>query len=147
MNRLILNAFVIALIAHTLPGCAHKNGSDQGNQTANNHSQTKEYYTCPMHPSVMSDHPGVCPICHMTLVKVISGGPVSAGSVRTESVYLAPSRQVLANIPTMTAVPKQLEKEISVVGIIDYAEPNAQQITARFAGASSGLQSPMLDSA
>jgi Cu(I)/Ag(I) efflux system membrane fusion protein len=27
------------------------------------------YYTCPMHPNVHSDHPGNCPICHMTLVK------------------------------------------------------------------------------
>jgi hypothetical protein len=27
------------------------------------------YYTCPMHPEVHSDHPGNCPICHMTLIK------------------------------------------------------------------------------
>jgi multidrug efflux pump subunit AcrA (membrane-fusion protein) len=27
------------------------------------------YYTCPMHPEVHSDHPGDCPICHMTLIK------------------------------------------------------------------------------
>jgi len=24
-------------------------------------------YTCPMHPSVISDHPGKCPICGMAL--------------------------------------------------------------------------------
>ncbi|MFN4152546.1 MAG: heavy metal-binding domain-containing protein, partial [Candidatus Sericytochromatia bacterium] len=23
----------------------------------------KELYTCPMHPSVISDHPGACPVC------------------------------------------------------------------------------------
>lgn len=27
------------------------------------------FYTCPMHPSVHSDSPGSCPICHMALVK------------------------------------------------------------------------------
>jgi hypothetical protein len=27
-------------------------------------------YTCPMHPSVVSDKPGKCPICGMTLVPV-----------------------------------------------------------------------------
>ena len=29
----------------------------------------KEKYTCPMHPEVISGHPGKCPKCGMTLVK------------------------------------------------------------------------------
>ena len=29
----------------------------------------KEIYHCPMHPAVISDHPGKCPICHMDLVR------------------------------------------------------------------------------
>ncbi len=28
------------------------------------------YYTCSMHPQIMETHPGVCPICHMELIKV-----------------------------------------------------------------------------
>ena len=31
--------------------------------------ELKYYWTCPMHPEVHSDHPGNCPICHMTLIK------------------------------------------------------------------------------
>ena len=30
----------------------------------------KVTYTCPMHPEVISDQPGKCPKCGMTLVKV-----------------------------------------------------------------------------
>lgn len=30
-------------------------------------------YTCPMHPQILQDHPGTCPICNMTLVKVANG--------------------------------------------------------------------------
>lgn len=30
----------------------------------------KDIYHCPMHPHIISDHPGTCPICHMDLQKV-----------------------------------------------------------------------------
>jgi len=30
-------------------------------------------YQCPMHPQIIQDQPGACPICHMDLVKVSSG--------------------------------------------------------------------------
>ncbi len=30
-------------------------------------------YTCPMHPDIVQDHPGTCPICGMTLVKLANG--------------------------------------------------------------------------
>lgn len=30
--------------------------------------ETKEVYTCPMHPEVNSDKPGKCPTCGMDLV-------------------------------------------------------------------------------
>ncbi len=33
-------------------------------------SESKTYYTCPMHPQIHQDHEGECPICHMKLVKV-----------------------------------------------------------------------------
>ncbi len=43
-------------------------------------------YTCPMHPTIVSDHPGDCPICGMALVKV--GAP--AGGERKVAFYRSP---------------------------------------------------------
>jgi Cu(I)/Ag(I) efflux system membrane fusion protein len=40
-------------------------------------SQKAAYYTCPMHPSVKSDTPGVCHICGMDLVPVYTNAPVT----------------------------------------------------------------------
>src|SRR5574337_117360 len=31
-------------------------------------SRAEAHYQCPMHPSVVQDHPGACPICGMDLV-------------------------------------------------------------------------------
>ncbi|MDB4991248.1 MAG: putative Co/Zn/Cd efflux system rane fusion protein [Myxococcaceae bacterium] len=43
---------------------------DRAGTRAGAHDQQ---YFCPMHPSVVQDHPGDCPICNMTLVKRATG--------------------------------------------------------------------------
>jgi membrane fusion protein, copper/silver efflux system len=39
----------------------------------------KDQYQCPMHPTIVQDHPGDCPICGMKLVKVASAGAGDEG--------------------------------------------------------------------
>src|SRR5438552_4387209 len=38
-----------------------------------------QVYYCPMHPSVVEDHPGECPICRLTLVEKSAGGRKPGG--------------------------------------------------------------------
>jgi Cu(I)/Ag(I) efflux system membrane fusion protein len=57
---------------------------DHGAQPGGPGAPQKEQWTCPMHPSIVQDHPGDCPICGMKLVKVAataapSGGAQAAG--------------------------------------------------------------------
>lgn len=42
-------------------------------KTEEKSNQKREVYSCPMHPSVTSDHPDKCPICQMDLQKVEGG--------------------------------------------------------------------------
>lgn len=62
-------------------------------------------YTCPMHPSIVSDSPGTCPICHMDLIP--KGGGDNDLSDETlaavEHVALSPVERVLANVHTTVA--------------------------------------------
>jgi RND family efflux transporter MFP subunit len=37
-------------------------------------SSTRQLWTCGMHPQVIQDHPGDCPICHMELTPLASNG-------------------------------------------------------------------------
>ena len=46
------------------------------------HQQQKQQYTCPMHPEIIKDEPGDCPLCGMHLVPLKAAGI----SVETESI-------------------------------------------------------------
>ena len=61
MKRLTILCLVIALAA-----CSPS--APKQNQAAPK-VQNKTVYTCPMHPDVKADKPGVCPKCGMDLVE------------------------------------------------------------------------------
>jgi len=64
-------------------------------------------FTCPMHPQVIQDKPGTCPICGMDLVKM------SASTADDGSIMLTESQIKLANITTtFTRMEKMGENSI-----------------------------------
>src|SRR5574340_47129 len=50
---------------------------DHGEATA---AAAKAQYQCPMHPTIVQDHPGDCPICGMKLVQIEAAAPAPAGA-------------------------------------------------------------------
>jgi Cu(I)/Ag(I) efflux system membrane fusion protein len=56
-------------------------------------AQKAARYICPMHPQVVSDRPGECPICHMTLVLAPDAPPPapSESGAATSSAATSPS--------------------------------------------------------
>ncbi len=54
-------------------------------------AEAKEQWQCPMHPSIVQDHPGDCPICGMKLVKLEgTGGGSEAKGERKLLFYRSP---------------------------------------------------------
>jgi len=110
---------------------------------ARNGSSGQLYY-CPMHPSVVQDHPGECPICSMTLVpkpegntKAPSPAPAAPGAAPVPGlapVDLTPERIQLIGMKTATVKREALGGELRTAGVVAPNERGLAQITTRFAG-------------
>ncbi|HSP87956.1 MAG TPA: efflux RND transporter periplasmic adaptor subunit [Ignavibacteriaceae bacterium] len=116
---------MLVFLVPLLTGCGGENGKDKN-------SNEEVIYYCPMHPEVTSDKPGVCPICHMDLVKKNSDEKMD-DSV-DGSINLNNNKIILANISTVKVVKENLKNVISSYSYLDFAEQNKKLITARFNG-------------
>ncbi|MEA5114539.1 MAG: efflux RND transporter periplasmic adaptor subunit [Geobacteraceae bacterium] len=114
-------------------GHFHKDGEGAAEKTA----EGKIQYTCPMHPFIIRDKPGSCPICGMTLVPVKQAGTGQTGKTAPEvpeQVKLSPSQLVMANVATVKVDTAPLAKEISAAGIVQYDQTRQFRVTAWVAG-------------
>ena len=135
-SQKILIPFVVILVVVTVGGgyFLWQTKSHKGAQEAK-HEHGKEEYTCPMHPFIIKDKPGSCPICGMTLVKKTeSAEPSAKEAASLEQVALSPSQQVMANVATVKVNRVPLAKEITAVGIVQYDQSRQGKVTAWVAG-------------
>ncbi len=98
-----------------------------------------QVYTCPMHPQIISDHPGQCPICGMDLVlKTSTESEEKPGkdssNVDLNQVKLSPSQQVLANVQTEIVKTKQFSGAMDFNGYIKINEKNMSHISTPVMG-------------
>jgi Cu(I)/Ag(I) efflux system membrane fusion protein len=90
-------------------------------------------YTCPMHPQIMEDHPGSCPICGMTLVK--KSGQASEGAGISLNTVLQPiNGNVISSVGSITPVEKITATEILADGYLDFDTRTFNNIASRFSG-------------
>ena len=143
MNRktvIPLLIFVLALLAGS--GWFIRQNSPLGKAAEGQAVKGKQLYTCTMHPYIIRDKPGTCPICGMELVKKITATPESGSSTAKDvqpsatsgSVSLSPAQLVTANVATMEVKPEPLAQEVAAVGIVQYDQSRQAKVTAWIAG-------------
>lgn len=94
-------------------------------------------YYCPMHPSVVQDHPGQCPICSMTLVPLphqTTPVTASASPAGLAPIELTPERIQLIGMKTAIVRREALGGELRTLGIIEANERGLAQVNVRFSG-------------
>jgi Cu(I)/Ag(I) efflux system membrane fusion protein len=104
-------------------------------------------YYCPMHPSVVQDHPGECPICSMTLVRKAEGKATATGATKPTTavaanrgvpgladVDLTPERIQLIGMRTATVKREAIGGDLRTVGVVAANERGLAQINTRFGG-------------
>jgi hypothetical protein len=63
-------------------------------------TQSEHKYFCPMHPFVMRNHPGNCPVCGMTLVERKKGAPAALPEGVLARVQVSHERVMQAGVRT-----------------------------------------------
>lgn len=100
-----------------------------------------ETYYCPMHPQVVQDAPGECPICHMTLVRRPHGAAAASPSPSGKpTVELSAERSQLIGLKTAVAHRGTLAAAIRAAGNVVAAEDRLVRVQTRFSGWVQGLQ-------
>ena len=124
-------------------GKLHKlSGWSKGDDSGRQEATSKPLYTCSMHPFIIKDKPGTCPICGMELIKKIAetqtaNAQTSEGKKQADMlghVSVSPTQRVMANVATTAVKQIVLNKEINAVGIVQYDQSRQAKVTAWIAG-------------
>jgi len=125
MKRTML---LIALALLPLAACKRAETSKTAEKQV---EKAADVYYCPMHPSVVSDKPGSCPICAMVLVKRTDTAPTTAAG---NAVALSPEQRVSANVRTVRVALDTHTGELVTTGRVTFDERRVSQVSAYTAG-------------
>ncbi len=95
--------------------------------------QKKELWTCSMHPEIIRDKPGTCPICGMELVKKVEDATVHT-EIMLNDLLQPTDRFVVSSIPVITLKRSAGLVEVHALGTVAYDTRLVNTISARISG-------------
>lgn len=131
IKHLSMLAFSL-FVAFSFSACSKSETAENASDSTNTHSHNSKeghthdashvHYTCPMHPEVISDTPGICPKCKMDLVpqnEVKQAGLHDASKFRMDFETLpaeaTASQPVILKFMPKNATDNTMLKDLSIV--------------------------------
>jgi len=129
--RITLFLLLVVLVAPTAYISIKRSNSNK--QKTEAVVKVSKKYVCSMHPQVVQDKPGDCPLCGMALIERIDNDANSADTVLNKVVRPV-NEAVLASVQTVSPNKDELPLTIEASGIINFDSRRISTISARFAG-------------
>lgn len=104
------------------------------NCSSKNETQTVDTYICPMHPTVVSDKQGVCPVCNMDLVRKARPGEEVQITEELARLIKSPNETIVTNIKTVKGEFASLPVRYEGVGVVTYDTRQVFTIPTRVGG-------------
>ncbi|NWJ42235.1 MAG: efflux RND transporter periplasmic adaptor subunit [Geothrix sp.] len=120
----------VGAMALLRPGA--KDGHDHGATSAA--APKKQMYQCPMHPQIIQDHPGACPICGMDLVPMEEVGTGGTGLEGHAAITIDPERQQLIGLRTEKVAEGMVSGELRALGRVVVDETRVRKVTVKVEG-------------
>ena len=149
MNRKVilvaLAAFGLGVVVMGLADLAGKTPSLSTEQPAASVKKSTRYY-CAMHPSIISDKPGQCPICQMRLIPMedehgqhaAASSPAAPVPLQTVAgrapVHVSAEKQQLIGVRTSPAGMQPLVRTIRAVGRVEIDERRLHHVHTKVGG-------------
>ena len=117
----------IACIVILFTACKNSNKADSSPPEHAAHGPV--YYTCSMHPQVMEDKPGNCPICGMKLIQV-----TKSAMPENDGVQLSEQQMKLGNILTDTIGNEMISDQMVLTATLNADQRKINAISAKVNG-------------
>ena len=129
LTQILLRALLLVTLLTSIVAC--QRGSEQAEGSQANESSGK-LYQCAMHPNIVSDKPGLCPICGMELQAV---SKVNAKGISGRAaVQLTEQQRQLINITTSAVKRMNVVIEMQASGIVEHDSSKVFTIAAWTSG-------------
>lgn len=86
-----------------------------------------------MHPEIIRDHPGSCPICGMDLIKKVDNA-VAINDIQLNDLLQPTDRFVVSSVQVTTLQRKEVPVEVDALGTVAYDTRLVNTISARVSG-------------
>lgn len=121
------NLFIVALLIFLFAACKNSKMKDTGDAKHAGHGDV--YYTCSMHPQIMQDKPGNCPICGMKLIQAST-----TSTPDNDGVQLNEQQMQLGNILTDTIRNGMIGDQMVLTATLNADQRKINAVSARVMG-------------